>query len=153
MKAQINRIASVSSLGSMLLEVTYQGGQKVKVDCTELPRRFAVFAQLQDPAFFNQVEVADWGHGIEWPNGEGLGADKVLDMALEQAQRTDTLVFRNWQQKHGLSLAQVAQILGMSRRTISQYRTGMRPVPRTVLLALKGWEVEHANITLSTVFQ
>lgn len=31
----------------------------------------------------------------------------------------------------------------MTRRTASQYRTGARPVSRTVLLALRGWEAEH----------
>lgn len=28
------------------------------------------------------------------------------------------------------------------RRTVSQYRTGARPIPCTVTLACKGWEVE-----------
>jgi len=144
MKPQINRIASVRPLDAMYIEVKYQGGQTILVDCSQLAQRFAVFEPLQNPDFFKQVEVADWGHSIQWPNEEGLDADRLLDMALEQAQRTDTLAFRNWQQKHHLSLAQAAHALGMSRRTISQYRTGMRPVPRTVLLALKGWEMETA---------
>jgi len=33
----------------------------------------------------------------------------------------------------------------MTRRTVSQYRTGSRPVPRTVLLAMKGWEAQYAS--------
>jgi len=142
MTTQVYRIDSVRALDGMRLAVQYQGGLSVTVDCSALPARFAVFAPLRDADFFRQVAVADWGHSIEWPNGEGLDADRLLEMALEQSARTDTLAFRRWQRRHGLSLAQAAQALGVSRRTASQYRTGMRPVPRTVLLALKGWEVE-----------
>jgi len=143
MKSQVNRIASVQALEGMWLEVRYAGGQVVRLDCTLLPQRFAVFAPLRDPEFFRQVAVADWGHSLEWPDGEGLDADRVLELALEQAGREDTLSFRHWQDRHGLSLAQVATALGVSRRTASQYRTGARPVPRVVLLALSGWEMQQ----------
>jgi len=145
MTTQVYRIDSVHALDGMRLQVHYQGGQSVTVDCSLLPQRFAAFAPLLDAAFFRQVSVADWGHSVEWPNGEGLDADRLMEMALEQNARTDTLAFRRWQRKHGLSLTQAAQALGVSRRTASQYRTGMRPVPRTVLLALKGWEAESAQ--------
>jgi len=146
MKSQVNRIVSVQALEKeMLLVVRYQGGQQITIDCTGLVQRFAVFAPLRDRAFFEKVAVADWGHSIEWPHGEGLDADRVLDMALEQKGRTDTLTFRRWQERHALSLSQAAQALGMSRRTASQYRTGARKVPRVVLLALKGWERENIS--------
>jgi len=144
MNTQVNRMTSVRPLDGMRLEVQYLNGPPVTLDCAELAERFAVFAPLRDPAFFRQVAVTDWGHSLEWPNGEGLDADRVMEMVLEQAGRADTLAFRRWQDRHGLSLAQAAAALGMSRRTASQYRTGMRPVPRTVLLALRGWEVEAA---------
>ena len=143
MKQNANRIESVTPLRGMTMEVRYTGGQVVRVDFSELPARFAVFADLAKTAFFKRAQVADWGHTLEWPNGEGLDADRIMDMALEQAGRTDTLMFRQWQDRHGLSLAEAAQAIGMTRRTASQYRTGARPVPRTVLLALKGWEVEQ----------
>jgi len=144
MNTQVNRMVSVTPLDGLRLEVHYQNGPPITVDCAELPERFAVFAPLRDPAFFRQVAVTNWGFSLEWPNGEGLVCDRVREMALEQAGRTDTLAFRRWQDRHGLSLAQAAQALGMTRRTVSQYRTGMRPVPRTVLLAMRGWEAEMA---------
>jgi len=143
MNTQVNRMVSVTPLDGLRLEVHYQNGPPVTVDCAELPERFAVFAPLRDPAFFRQVAVTNWGFSLEWPHGEGLFADRVREMALEQAGRADTLAFRRWQERHGLSLAQAAQALGMSRRTASQYRTGARPVPRTVQLALRGWEAQQ----------
>jgi len=143
MTTQVNRMVSVTPLDGLRLEVHYQNGPPVTVDCAELPERFAVFAPLRDPAFFRQVAVTNWGFSLEWPHGEGLVCDRVREMALEQAGRADTLAFRRWQDRHGLSLAQAAQALGMSRRTASQYRTGARPVPRVVQLALRGWEAQQ----------
>jgi len=82
MKPQIHRIDSVHALDSMRLAVQYQGGLSVTVDCSALPERFAVFAPLRDAEVFRQVTVVDWGHSIEWPNGEGLDADRLLAMAF-----------------------------------------------------------------------
>jgi len=143
MKAQVNRLESVKPLGGMALEIRYAGGQSVRVDFSELPERFAAFADLRDPDFFRSAAVADWGHTLEWPNGEGLDADRVMEMALEQAGRADTLEFRHWQERNRLSLSAAAEAIGLTRRTVSQYRTGARPVPRTVALACKGWEAER----------
>ena len=38
-----------------------------------------------------------------------------------------------------------ASALGLTPRTVSAYGSGARQVPRAVLLALKGWEVEQAE--------
>jgi hypothetical protein len=142
-KQNITRLESVKPLRGMVLEIHYTGGQSVRVDFSALADRFAVFSGLKDRAFFKQAIVTDWGHTLEWPNGEGLDADRVMEMALEQQGRTDTLEFRRWQDRNGLSLNSAAEAIGLTRRTVSQYRTGARSVPRTVTLACKGWEVER----------
>lgn len=143
MKRQVNRLESVAPAGGMILEIRYIGGQVVNVDFSELPERYSVFADLHDPACFNAATITDWGHTLEWPNGEGVDADRIMEMALAQAGRQDTLEFRHWQERNRLSLTAAADAIGLTRRTVSQYRTGARPVPRTVALACKGWEVEQ----------
>ncbi|MOA41208.1 hypothetical protein D3C78_1631490 [compost metagenome] len=45
--------------------------------------------------------------------------------------------------RHKLNLDQAAEALGLSRRMLAYYRSGAKPVPRTVALALLGWEVEQ----------
>ncbi len=142
-KQNINRIVSCKPLRNMKMAVQYSGGQTVTVDFSELPERFAVFADMRNRDFFKRAQVTDYGHTLEWPNGEGLDADRIMEMALEQQGRVDTLAFRQWQDRNGLSLAEAAAAIGVARRTVSQYRTGARPVPRMALLALKGWEAEH----------
>ena len=143
MKAQINRLQSVKPLDGMALEISYTGGQVVRVDFSELSQRFAVFADLSNPDFFKHAAVANWGHSLQWPNGEGLDADRVMEMALEQQGQTEAVEFRRWQERNRLSLTDAAAAIGLTRRTVSQYRTGARPVPRTVTLACKGWEAER----------
>ena len=45
--------------------------------------------------------------------------------------------------RNDLSLATAAEALGMTRRMITHYRTGSRPIPRVVGLACKSWEAER----------
>lgn len=87
MKARVNRLETVTPLDGMTLEIRYTGGHIVRVDFSELPEHYAVFADMRNPDFFRAAAVADWGHTLEWPNGEGLDADRVMEMALEQGGR------------------------------------------------------------------
>lgn len=66
--------------------------------------------------------------------------DRLFELSLEQAGMVENVEFRRWQGKNGLSLTAAAEAIGLTRRTVSQYRTGARPVSRTVALACKGWE-------------
>jgi hypothetical protein len=143
MNRNLNRIESVHPLEGARLELRYTGGQVVSVDFSEMAERLPVFAELKTPDFLRSATVTEWGHTLEWPTGEGLDAGRLMERALEQAGRTDTLDFRHWQERNRLSLAQAADAIGLSRRTVSQYRTGARHVPRTVALACKGWEAER----------
>jgi hypothetical protein len=40
-------------------------------------------------------------------------------------------------------LTEAAEVLGLSRRQVAYYASGEHEVPRTFLLACKGWEVER----------
>lgn len=137
------RIVRAKALKRHKLRVEYAGGTVVDVDMKALIERSRIFKPLADAVLFAKVKVGDYGWSVEWNDDAALDSDRVMEMALEQEGRTDTLAFREWQDRNGLSLAEAADAIGMTRRTASQYRTGARPVPRTVLLALKGWEAER----------
>lgn len=64
-------------------------------------------------------------------------------MAREQAGLPTAASFNAWMERNHLSLTKAAEALGMSRRMISYYRTGSRPVPTVVDLACTGWEARH----------
>lgn len=103
----------------------------VEAEWTKIPEEFAT------------AKVADFGWTVEWGSGALLDSDRLIEIALEQAGMAENVSFRRWQDANNLSLTDAAKAIGLTRRTVSQYRTGARPVPRIVGLACKGWEVEH----------
>lgn len=68
-----------------------------------------------------------------------------LKVALEQNGRSDASAFIRWRWRNKLSLSKAAETLGLSRRMVAYYESGEQEVPRTVLLALKGWEAERSH--------
>jgi len=66
-----------------------------------------------------------------------------VELALEQKGRADAVEFIRWRWTHGLSLTDAANALGLSRRQVAYYLSGEHEMPRYVLLACKGWEVER----------
>ena len=89
------------------------------------------------------VQVGDWGHSLVWPDGTEIGADSLWLETLTATGRDDVRQFLEWRLANGLSLAKAAEALGLARRTVAYYSNGDRPVPKTVLLACKGWDAMH----------
>lgn len=127
------------------LELHWSTGESLRVNLADLPQRNAAFAPLADPDFFARMERDEWGHGLDWPGGLGLGADRLYELCREQAGLPTASEFEAWLQRNGLSLSSAAESLGMTRRMIAHYRTGSKPIPKVVGLACKGWEVQHAG--------
>ena len=98
---------------------------------------------LRDTAAFALACIGEGGHSVMWPGEIDMGAARLLELALEQNGRADAVEFIRWRWKHGLSLTDAAEALGLSRRQVAYYASGEHEVPRTVLLACKGWEVER----------
>lgn len=89
------------------------------------------------------VEPGDWGHSLNWHDGFEIGADSLWLDTLDAIGRSDARQFLEWRLAGGLSLAKAAEALGLARRTVAYYSNGDRPVPKTVLLACKGWDATH----------
>ena len=102
-------------------------------------------AELAVPELANSgsVEIGEWGHSLVWPDGTELGADRLWLDTLDALGRGDARHFIEWRLANGLSLAKAAEALGLARRTVAYYSNGDRPVPKTVLLACKGWDATH----------
>ena len=135
--------ARVVELG--VVELVWSTGESLNVNLSDLPRRNAAFAKLADPVFFAKMGRDEWGHGIGWPDGLDLGADRLYELSREQAGLPTASEFEAWMERNGLSLSVAAESLGMTRRMIAHYRTGSKPIPIVVGLACKGWEATHAR--------
>lgn len=96
-----------------------------------LPRKFAAAGKPR---------IGDWGHNLEWPDGNELGADSLWLDTLTALGRDDARQFLEWRLRNGLSLAKAAEALGLARRTVAYYSNGDRAVPKAILLACKGWD-------------
>jgi Protein of unknown function (DUF2442)/Helix-turn-helix len=138
------RIANVKYAGTGLrLIVRWTNNQEMTVNLEEPVSRLKGLRPLRTQAVFERAAVGEDGYSVAWPGDIDMGADRLWEMALEQNGHADAAEFIRWRWKHGLSLTAAAEALGLSRRTVAYYVSGEQEVPRTVLLALKGWEQEE----------
>ena len=142
-KQQAARLAEVVALPGLMLRATYTDGRVLDISLDDMVARYKAFAPLESIAEFGAAAVADFGWSVEWPCGASIDSDRLMEMALEQSGMAGNVTFRRWQDAHHLSLTDAAAAIGLTRRTVSQYRTGARPVPRYIALACKGWEAEQ----------
>ncbi len=145
MKKQTPRLQNVTILPDLVISATYTDGRTVTVSMRDVIKNYPAFSPLESAEEFASVHIADWGFSMEWNCGLSLDCDRFFELSLEQSGMIENVRFREWQDSHALSLAEAAKAIGLSRRTISQYRTGARPVPRVVALACKGWSNENAK--------
>ena len=138
-------IKTAKIISSFNVEITWGSGEKLMVDLCQVINENPAFKPLQKPAFFNRMTTDDWGHAIEWPDGLDIGADRLYDMGRQQAGLPTVQAFNEWMKRSGLSLTTAAEAIGMTRRMIAHYRTGSRPIPRSVWLACIGWDCQQRH--------
>lgn len=140
----IRSIASVEAGSGLVLKLAWSDGTTANVDAGTMLDDKSLQA-LRDPQLFAQVTIGDWGHSLIWPGEIEIGADRLWQESLSATERPDTRQFLEWRMRHGLSLSKAADALGLSRRTVAYYSNGEKKVPKPILLACRGWEVEHAH--------
>lgn len=128
-------------VGPLTVEIDWSTGETLRVDLAALTA--PPFDALRDPGFFARMRRDDWGHGLDWPGGLDMGADRLYELGREQAGLPTASEFDAWMQRNGLSLSSAAETLGMTRRMIAHYRTGSRPIPKVVGMACKWLETER----------
>lgn len=136
---QLTEVAVVAP-GSLLL--SFADGQQFTVVLDEIIGKHATLAPLANPKVFAKVAIGEWKDTVIWAGDENLelAADNLRARAVEQAGECSHEFIWNWMARHGLTFDRAAQELGLSRRMLAYYRSGEKPVPKTVALAMKGWE-------------
>lgn len=104
-----------------------------------------VYERIADPARFSQVQIEEWGHGVEWSEIDmGIDVDTLYRLSREQEGKAfPTEAFNNWMKNNSLSLSTAAQALGLTRRTVIYYHCGHKPIPIYIGLACEGWEARQ----------
>jgi hypothetical protein len=142
-EGKLPRMATVKVSGDQMVSLRFESGKTFTVDLRDIVQGSRGLRKLRDQEVFARVALGEGGHSIEWPGELDIGADTLWELALRQNGHADAAEFIRWRWKHGLSLTAAAEALGMSRRQIAYYSGGEHEVPRTILLACKGWEVEQ----------
>jgi hypothetical protein len=140
---KIRTILKVKASAPSSLALQWSDGTKATIDLTKLLKSKS-YRPLCDPKAFAHARPGEWGHSVEWPSGVDISADTLWLETLSATGHQDTREFLEWRLRHGLSLSKTADALGLSRRMVAYYSNGEKHVPRPVLLACKGWEVDHA---------
>jgi hypothetical protein len=134
-------IKTISAETPSFLTILWHSGKQTRVDITEYLNSPG-YEKLKDSGFFTSAIVEEWGHGVEWAEGEiGIDADSLYRLGKEQAGLAFPVTdFNAWMERNGLSLAAAAHALGITRRTIVYYHGGYKPIPIYIKLACIGWE-------------
>jgi DNA-binding XRE family transcriptional regulator len=136
-------IRSARAFSPHRVEVVWSTGRVDRIDVRAALKAHRSLAPALRKARFAAVRPGEWGHSLSWGGRKGreveIGADALWRMAREQSGG-ERVEFAAWRAAHGLSLAEAARSLGLSRRAIAYYDTGAKPVPRLVALALKGFD-------------
>lgn len=138
------RITRVTAHEACRLHLAFGDGYAADVDLSKIIRNYSALKSLRDAKLFRKARVGEHGHCVTWgTDALELAADNLRAEAVEQAGGISHERVWDWMHSHGLTLNTAADALGMSRRMLAYYRSGAKPVPRTVWLACIGWAAQR----------
>ena len=140
MKAELPCALEVTVLEPYRLRIRWSTGEILDVDLGGRIKNIPALSYLLDPEVFCRARAGGHGTSIEWVDSE-FGADNVYAWTREQMGEASHEMFWDWMHRNGMSLSAAAEALGMSRRMVTYYRTGVRRIPKHVWLACLGWEL------------
>ena len=135
-------LSSVKTTPTASLLLRYADGEQFEVSLVDTIKQHPTLERLKDPEVSGSAKVVDHGASVIWANDDDLelAADNLRARAVEQAGGVSHEYIWNWMAKNNMTLDTAAVALGVSRRMLAYYRSGSKPVPRTVALACRGWE-------------
>lgn len=141
----IGKLFNVTISSPHTLALEWDDRRLSQVDLTSLIASRPSLAPLAEPKEFAKAALSADGWSVEWPCGIDFGAQQLRRWADEQAGETmPAAAFRQWMDRHKLTLNRAAEALGLSRRMIAYYLSGEQPVPKTVMLATEGYNHRRA---------
>ena len=139
-------LSSVSAVVPLHLRVQFADGLKGEVDLTGIVKRSPVLRRLREAQVFLKTGLDEWHRGVTFADDDNLtlASDNLRAWLLEQQGQTSHQQFMAWMHRHDLTLDAAAEALGLSRRMVAYYRSGAKAIPKTVTLAMVGWETCQA---------
>lgn len=140
-------ITRVEVAGPYRLALAFADGFAGEVDLLDVILKHPTLARLRDEKVFAQVAHDEWNRGVVFAGDDdlALASDNLRALVLEQAGEYSHQQLVAWMYRHQLSLDAAADALGISRRMLAYYRSGEKPIPKTVGLAMIGWEAQQSG--------
>lgn len=138
-------ITHISIAGPQRLGLTFADGYRAEVDLSGLIAKYPSLTRLSDRKLFAEAALDEWRRGVIFAGDDelSLASDNLRALALEQVGEYSHQHVVMWMHQNGLTLDDAAQALGISRRMLAYYRSGAKPVPKSIGLAMLGWESLH----------
>jgi hypothetical protein len=138
-------ITHVTAINPQRLALTFADGYAAEVDLSGLIAKHPSLARLRDRKIFGRVAPDEWKRGVVFAGDDelSLASDNLRALALEQAGEYSHQHVIVWMHQNGLTLDDAARALGISRRMLAYYRSGEKAVPKSIGLAMLGWESLH----------
>jgi hypothetical protein len=136
-------LTAVMAIGPTRLALRYADDKAFELDLGEVINKHPTLAKLRDPDVFAQVEPDEWNRGVVFAGDDdlSLASDNLRAMAIEQSGEFSHQQLLVWMDHHAMTLDAAAAALDVSRRMLAYYRSGEKPIPRTVGLAMLGWDI------------
>jgi hypothetical protein len=131
--------------GPQRLALAFADGFAAEVDLSPIIAKHPSLARLKDRKVFSKVALDEWKRGVVFAKDDdlALASDNLRALALEQAGEYSHHHVFSWMHDNGLTLDTAAEALGISRRMLAYYRSGEKAVPKSIGLAMVGWETLH----------
>jgi Protein of unknown function (DUF2442). len=135
-------LTGVAAVEPGVLRLSFADGHEALVDLSSTIRRLRSLSALKDWKTFQRVSLDEWSRGVVFDGDDrlSLASDNLRAMSLEQSGEYSHQHVIAWMERHAMTLDRAACELGLSRRMLAYYRSGEKAVPRTVGLAMLGWE-------------
>lgn len=146
-------ITQAKAVDNYTLALAFADGFTCMVDLGEVLASHPSLERARIPHVFHKVSLDEWSRGVIFDGDDDLtlASDNLRALAIEQAGDYSHQQVIAWMYRHGLTLDTAAEALGLSRRMLAYYRSGEKPVPKTVGLAMLGWEAEQEGFQYSAV--
>ncbi len=146
-------ITQVKAIATGELALTFADGFTCTIDLSEVLTSHPSLKKARMPHVFYKVSLDEWKRGVIFGGDDdlALASDNLRALAIEQAGDYSHQQIIAWMHRHDLTLDSAAAALGVSRRMLAYYRSGEKPVPKSIGLAMLGWEAEQAGFRFPAV--
>ena len=141
----IGKLKSLKVSGANALDLVWDDDHAATVNLSSIIVSHRGMKSIKPAKAFALARLSKDKWSVEWPDSIDFGATQLRRWAEEQSGNAMPVAdFQAWVKTHKMTLDSAAQALGLSRRMVAYYLSGEKPIPRTVMLATKGWTAEFA---------